>query len=91
MSTASFIGVHMLHGRYDALALPPRMQCVWLFVVISELMNLLYFLPAMRMDSDDELMVHQFLQAEAAAATYEEEHTTILLCLLQSLSMHIEI
>jgi hypothetical protein len=44
------------------------------------------------MDSDDELMVHQFLQAEAAAAAaYEEEHTTILLCLLQSLSMHIEI
>jgi hypothetical protein len=43
------------------------------------------------MDSDDELMVHQFLQAEAAADAYEEEHTTILLCLLQSLSMHIEI
>jgi hypothetical protein len=35
------------------------------------------------MDSDDEMMLNQFMEEEANAATVEEEHLMILACLLQ--------
>jgi hypothetical protein len=37
------------------------------------------------MDSDDEVMIHQFMEEEAAANTDEDEYMAILTCLLQLL------
>jgi hypothetical protein len=35
------------------------------------------------MDSDDEMIIHQFMEEEATADADEEEHMSILMCLLQ--------
>jgi hypothetical protein len=43
------------------------------------MMDFLCFLQEAQMDRDDEMMDHQFLEEEAAAATKEDKHMAILL------------
>jgi hypothetical protein len=43
------------------------------------MMDFQCFLQEAQMDRDDEMMDHQFLEEEAAAATEEDKHMAILL------------
>jgi hypothetical protein len=67
------------HRRYDVLKFPPRTQSVWPIVATDELIDSLCFSQAAQMDSNEEKMVHQFLEEEAAAAANKEKHMAILL------------
>jgi hypothetical protein len=59
------------------------MQHVRLFVDAGELMDFLCFKQEARMDSDNEMIVHQFMEEEADATADKEEHMAVLLGMLQ--------